>query len=276
MGVEDPGHEDVAAAEETTEAGDDVAPDEDLAEAPEDVATAEDAAEETAEPPVDDDENPEVTSELVAYAALQGIDTLPMTWTDNIGVAKVEVYVDGELACEADVETGEMDATAVEPGKHSLHVKVLDGAGNAVETEPVEVMMAGPGQFLPFADGFMMPIIPGWGSSQTTVFDFADSVEDAKGHVALPAGMTKVVAYLMWDEEAEWELGYDVGLGACPDHGTKLASQDLKAAQGWIELPYEDGLELASTTWFAHIRFLDGLEHKGDSVIYHALFLALP
>jgi len=277
----DKGSDDENSEDVTTDvaAGDeDVVNQEDAVEAEEDLAEEEDlqAADEPQGPP--DEENPECTFEVVEYTALQGIDTIEATWTDNIGVAKVEVYVDGELVSEVNLETDELDTTAATPGKHDLSLKVYDAAGNMVETETATVMLAGPGKFFAFEDTFTLEMVPGWGSYQQSVFDFVEEVEDAKGHIDMPDNMKKAACWMMWENEKSWDLGLDIGTGTCPHKGVKLAFDDLAGESGWMEVPYEDpdGASLETGYWFAHVRFTDGLEHKGEDIILHALFWAGP
>lgn len=274
-GSDDEKSQDVAA--DTTAGDEDVASTDDQAGGEED-AVVEDlqAADEPQGPP--DEELPEVTFSVEDYTALQGIDTIEATWTDNVGVATVEYYVDGELAGEVDLPTGELDTTAATPGKHELSLKVLDAAGNMVETDSAIVMLAGPGKFLPFTDTFTLEMVPGWGSYQQSVFDFVEEVEDAKGHIEMPDHMHKTICWMMWENEKSWDLGLDIGTGTCPHQGVKLAFDDFAGETGTMEVPYEDpdGASLQTGYWFAHVRFTDGLEHKGENITFHTLFWAGP
>jgi hypothetical protein len=89
-----------------------------------------------------------------------------------------------------------------------------------------------------------------------------------------------VKAFFKWEgsTDSEWELGFDIGTGGCPHSGQLLAAADYVGANGMEMLGYADpaGKDLAPDTWFAHVRFTDGLEHKGESVTLHVLWLALP
>jgi len=268
--------EDVGGAEDMT-TGEDIPAEEDLA-VEGDVSPVEDdvaAVDEYTGPP--DEEDPTVEWEPVPYSAFAGETTIDATWSDNVGVTSIVVLVDGESGGSVNPETKVMNTGHAASGLRELVLQVSDAAGNTVETTPVLAMLAGEGTFLEFTDSFQLPLIPGWGGHQQTVFDFATEVEDAKAHVQMPEGMTKVIAYMKWENETEWDLGLDIGTGTCPHQGKKLAFQDLKAAEGYIALEYEDdGNDLPATTWFAHIRFTDGLEHKGESIIFNVLMLALP
>lgn len=224
-------------------------------------------------------EPPVSTFAVEPYTAFQGIADIEASWwSDDVGVTNVEVYVDEQLAGEIDLVTNQMDTTAQAPGKHQLFLKIYDGAGNMTQTDEVTVMLAGPGQFLPFEDGFEYDIVPGWKSHQQPVFDFSEEVEDTKGHVTVPAARKKAVCWAMWDEDVAWDMGLDIGTGVCPHKGVKLASDDLKAKQGWMEVVYEDeaGADLSAEVWFAHLRYTDGLEHKGGKITYHVLFWVGP
>jgi len=266
--------EDVPAA---TEDAVDAAVEEDIVLEKE-VAVEEDLAPEDLGPP--DEEAPTVSLDIEPLTALQNNAELPVEWSDNVGIAKAELLIDGEVACEIDVATKVADTSGQEPGQHELAVKVYDAAGNTAETESVAVMLAGPGEFLPFSDSFTIPIIPGWGGKQLKVFDFATEVKDEKGHVAMPSDMTKTVLYFKWegsDPDSAWELGLDLGTGTCPHSGVLLAFSDHEGEEGFVELEYEDaGNALPTGKWFAHLRFTDGLDHKGETVTMILLWLALP
>jgi Zn-dependent metalloprotease len=58
---------------------------------------------------------------------------------DNVGVARVEFYVDGELVGERASQPFQMslDATEQSNGQHQLVVVAFDGAGNSARSEPV-------------------------------------------------------------------------------------------------------------------------------------------
>jgi hypothetical protein len=267
--------EDVAA-EDTAASDEDVTSTEDQVGAQDSAVEDLQAADEAEGPP--DEELPEVTFGVQDYTALQGIDTIEATWTDNVGVDRVEYYVDGELAGEVDLLTDELDTSAATPGEHELSLKVFDAAGNMVESDTAIVMLAGPGKFLPFTDAFTLEMVPGWGSYQQSVFEFVEEVEDAKGHIEMPDHMQKTICWMMWENEKSWDLGLDIGTGTCPHQGVKLAFDDLAGETGTMEVPYEDpdGEALQTGFWFAHVRFTDGLEHKGEKLTFHSLFWAGP
>lgn len=83
-----------------------------------------------------------ITSPL-ANASLSGVVTVSATASDNVGVTKVELYVDGALAGTdtAAPYTFSWDTTKVASGSHSLMVKAYDAAGNVGDSTAVSVLI---------------------------------------------------------------------------------------------------------------------------------------
>jgi len=71
-------------------------------------------------------------SSPVSGATLSGIVTVQVNATDNVGVARVELYLDGSLAGRSDSSSASFswDTTADSNGAHTLHAKAYDAAGN--------------------------------------------------------------------------------------------------------------------------------------------------
>jgi subtilisin family serine protease len=77
-------------------------------------------------------------------ATVSGMVTIDATATDNVGVTKVELWVDGALA-STDVGAPygfTWDTSKVANGQHSLVARAYDGAGNATSSATVTVGVA--------------------------------------------------------------------------------------------------------------------------------------
>jgi chitodextrinase len=87
-------------------------------------------------------------------AVLSGLVNLAATAADNVGVTKVEFYVDNQFlfpATTAAPYTYELDTTRITPGQHNLFAKAYDAAGNVATSAAVAVTVsqsAGPGTTL--------------------------------------------------------------------------------------------------------------------------------
>ncbi|MFH1531960.1 MAG: hypothetical protein ABIK09_14635 [Pseudomonadota bacterium] len=219
---------------------------------------------------------PEVSLVLTQYTAIAGEVTLDATWADDVAVTAVEVLVDDEVVGALDLGRGSFDSTVCPHGAHALSLRALDAAGNATTTEPIIVIFAGKGQFLPYLDGWSDGEIPGWGGLEISVPVGATSLYDQKAHVTMPEGIGVVKSYLQWRTNVSWSFGYDIGTGNCPDSGMKLAATEKQADQWLLEVVYEDAIGAPTGTWFAHIRFLDAGDHAGESAHLNSLFLVVP
>ena len=259
-----PGDDTITPAEDT------LAPTEDTTEPSEDTLTP---AEDTTPT---DPTPPEISLVLTQYAAIAGDVTLDATWSDDVAVTAVEVLVDGEVVGTLDLGRGSFDSTVCPHGAHALALRALDAAGNATDTEPVVVIFAGKGQFLPYLDGWGDGQIPGWGGLEISVPEGATTLYDEKAHVTMPEGIGVVKSYLQWRTNVSWNFGYDIGSGNCPDSGMKLASAEKQADQWLLEVVYEDAVGAPTGTWFAHVRFLDAGDHSGESAHLNSLFLVVP
>ena len=271
---DDDGSDDAGAGQpDVTEPAGDVAeePGEEVTEPGEEVTEPEE------EVTGEDTDPPNVVLNLIPWTALQGSVELDVEWTDNVAVTKIEILLDDEVAGAVALKGNLMDTTVFEPGYHKLALKAYDEAGNFTKTDGVPVMAAGPGEFLEFTDGWKTPSLPGWAGFEINVPPGAASIYDEKAHVQMPAGIKSVKAYLKWTSDVTWDLGLDIGTGNCPDSGKKLAMAGQESAEWLLKVEYEqDGEDVPTGKWFAHVRFMDGGNHGGEDQQFDLLFLALP
>jgi len=92
------------------------------------------------------DESPpyvSITSPL-NYDNIYGTISISVEMSDNVGVVKVEIYIDGVLALTDDSPPGEYtwDTTLENDGDHSIYAKAYDEAGNVGVSSTITVTIA--------------------------------------------------------------------------------------------------------------------------------------
>jgi hypothetical protein len=214
------------------------------------------------------------TSDLVGYEITKDTRSITVTAADDVGVARVELEVDGVKAAEATVEpfTVEWDTKSTADGVRKVRVVAYDAAENRAETAEVPVIVANTAQpplwtDLPDSGGVIalnFGVPANWNGNNEMI--------DQKYHWTMPAGMHRVVATLTWTEPG-WMLDYSVGTGWCPDSG--IAKADLFEDDGFIILDYTSEAELAGT-WFVHMGAKNAADMKGKSAPYVAQLLLFP
>lgn len=225
---------------------------------------------------------PQVTLNATAYSTVQGFYTMPATWSDDVGVIKATLMLDGQPAGEVEVTTKIIDSTTLSPGLHKMSLQVSDAAGNVAKSAELPVICAGQGKVLAYKDVFTAApaastTVPGWAGFDLTVpGDAEGALEDAKAHVDVPAGMKKAMVYFRWKGTTAWTLGFDIGTGECPDSGTKLASKDEAGAEGISEVTHSMDAGLTAGQWFGHVRFPEGGNHKNEKLHVESLYLVVP
>ena len=78
-------------------------------------------------------------------ASVSGVITVTTTATDNIGVSKVELYVDGVLKGTDTVTpySFSLDTSTLATGTHTLVAKAYDTGANVTSSSPITVTVAG-------------------------------------------------------------------------------------------------------------------------------------
>lgn len=225
---------------------------------------------------------PQVTLNVTAYSVVQGFYAVPATWSDDVGVVKATLVLDGEPAGDVEVTTKIIDVTTLAPGLHKMSLLVSDAAGNVAKSAELPVICAGQGKILAYKDAWTAApaaasTVPGWSGFDLTVpGDAEGALEDAKAHVDVPAGMKKATVYFRWKGATAWTLGFDMGTGECPDSGTKLASKDEAGAEGISEVTHSMDAGLTAGQWFGHVRFPEGGNHKNEKLHVESLYLVVP
>lgn len=74
-------------------------------------------------------------------AGVAGVVPIDLTYSDNVGVTRVEFYVDGKLAISDDASPYAFawDSTAIPDGAHTLSARAYDAAGNVGTSASVSV-----------------------------------------------------------------------------------------------------------------------------------------
>lgn len=192
-------------------------------------------------------EAPSITLDSVTPLA----DTLAqfeiaVTANDNVGVALVELLLDGEVMTSADTAPFLLtwDASASSYGPADLTVRATDAAGNLAESEahPFEHVELDEG-----AEGTMVIPDDYDGTQETHVRHHWTTDEE-------PAA--RYVAFVAWEPDADqspWVMTLEMGTGFCPHTGTTYdtAAPDDESPVLLVSAP-EDGFP-ATTQLFAHI-----------------------
>ena len=124
----------------------------------------------------------------IANAILAGTTTVSVSASDNIGVAKVEVYVDGVIKA-TDIATpysATLDTTTITDGTHSLNAKAYDAAGNVQTSAPVSVSVKNavtvtPTQTVDSTAPAVTLTAPASGNSLSGMLNLTATASDASG-----------------------------------------------------------------------------------------------
>ena len=107
-----------------------------------------------------------------AGATVSGTVTVTATATDNVGVTKIELYVDGTLLGSGTTSptSASWNTTTATNGSHSITSKAYDAAGNVGTSAAVSVTVSNSTTVVnPFANpGFETGTLSGWTASGTT------------------------------------------------------------------------------------------------------------
>jgi chitodextrinase len=119
-----------------------------------------------------------------AGATVSGSVNVTVSATDNVGVAKVELYVDGTKVATSTTApfTNAWNTTAVANGNHSLTVKAYDAANNAGTSAAVAVTVNNP---VTKGDDFNSTVLNAAWSFKDTKGDSGYSLTANPGHLQL-------------------------------------------------------------------------------------------
>jgi hypothetical protein len=206
-------------------------------------------------------------------AGAQGSISIEVNATDDLGVKRIEIYAQGReqaLAGQSSPSKATVKLTAsvasLPDGLATVYARALDTSGQLTDSAPITLVVYNQGQEadLGGADGEMY--VP-------ADYDPAQPVEiDTKHHWDNPDGIHSIVGVLDWQvpqgSEA-WNLGLSVGIGECPHSGRQL-SQEPSATEGPIivQAKLTKTADIVSGLHFIHVRPIDPLNHKGQSLPY--------
>ena len=213
-------------------------------------------------------EDPTITMDNVA--AWQGVSdafAVEVTAADDVGVALVELLVDGEVAASSTEApyTLEWDTTALAAGAIvSLAARVTDTADKTAETAALPVVAVNGGWTVELTDGFSGDI------SIPDPYTTSEEV-DVKHHWTLPeGGAARVLAIALFeqvDDLANWAISFDLGNGYCPDDGTVIESDNMYVEVNPVLFDsvatYPGGVQS-----FFHLGPLNPEEHLGETLGY--------
>jgi hypothetical protein len=230
---------------------------------------------EDAGPP--DETPPTVTLDIARYEVVSATRMVTHLALDDVAVVRAELLVDDVVVAESTVEpfTVEWDTAGAADGVRTIQVAAYDGAGNRGASEPVPVLVVNAGQEAVldedpdqqpgfFEGTFLVPAA--WTGNNETI--------DKKFHWTMPAGISRVIAVLLYDQASGFELNYSTGTGWCPDSGHAML--ELSESDGEILLDHAPGAALVEGQWFVHLGATNAADMKGQSVPFRLRVVLLP
>ena len=220
------------------------------------------------------DTEPDVESPLVGMdnvVAYQGVDKtfdVAITASDNVGVATVELLVDGEVAASssADPFTISWDTTSLEAGSIvAISARASDLAGNIAETTPITVVVINGGYIIEFTDGF---------SGEMSIPEpYLDTEVDVKHHWNAPTAAPRILSVVLFtvpDGQPEWQLAIEIGTGICPIDGETLDAIAVNpvTAGPFVFDSEPTGGYPGGGQMFYHLRPGTPADHEGESIGY--------
>ncbi len=204
-------------------------------------------------------------SDLEAYAAVSGTVAVTPVVSDDVGVDKVEFFVNDTLVDQSAAApfAFSFDSTKASDGPVSLSVKAYDAAGNEATSDPVRVVVVN--------DGIeVTDLEEGPSSTMTIPADFDGSQEThVKHHWMTEAPYTKVLCVGLWENPLGgkiWEMKAEMGTGTCPHSGAPFegfAVSDTGAVE-FLVTP-ADGVK-KDERHFCHIGAENAMDHKGEEI----------
>ena len=217
-----------------------------------------------------DEVPPTVALELARYSVVSGPLAVTHYAADAVAVVRAELLVDDVVVGESTQEpfTVDWDTTTVADGVHTIQVAAYDAAGNrgVSEARSQFVLNTGVEPELDTATYGTFLVPAAWNGNNEQI--------DKRIHWTMPAGISRVLAVLLFDPASGFELNYSTGTGFCPDSGH--AMMELSESDGEILLDWNPGTALATGQWFVHIGGSNAADLKGQSVDYQLRVILLP
>jgi hypothetical protein len=214
-------------------------------------------------------ENPLVSmNNVVAYQGVSGVFGVEVTATDDVGIERVDLLVDGEVAAtsNADPFTISWDTTALAAGAIAeIAARAVDLSGKTAETDPVTVVVVNGGYAIEFVEAF---------SGEISIPDPYVAAEfDKKLHWTPSTAASRILSIVLFtvpDGQPEWQLALEIGTGECPDIGETL---DAEAVDPVVNGPFvwdsePTGGYPGGGLMFYHLRPGYPADHPGESVGY--------
>ena len=213
-------------------------------------------------------EDPTITVDNVAaYDGVADAFAVEVTAADDVGVALVELLVDGEVAASSTEApyTLTWDTTALAAGAIAdVAARVTDTADKTAETAALPVVVINGGWAVELTDG---------SSGEISIPDpYTTSEEvDVKHHwLMAEGGAARVLAIAVFepiDDLASWAISFDLGTGYCPDSGTTIDSDSMFVEENPVvfdsEATYPGGGQC-----FFHLGPINPEEHLGETLGY--------
>jgi len=206
---------------------------------------------------------PVVTMQVGRYDVFKGWAEIPVSATDDGEVARLELFLDGIKVAEAQNASFTLvwDTVPWSDGIHSLRAVAYDAAGRKGTTETVPILIVNGGETVVFDEA---PETQGWLEDTFSVpANWSGSEIDKKYHFTMPEGVTRVMAFLVWDGESGFVFDYSLGTGNCPHSGKVM--EDRADDSGEILLYHAPGQAVPQGTWFVHLGALNAADMKGQS-----------
>jgi len=205
-------------------------------------------------------------------ATINGTVIINVDASDNVGISKVEFYIDDTLKNTDTISPYEWnwDTTTYSNGTYTLKVIAYDESGN--------------NNYHQITVNVMNEVVDEGPVYREEVEQFTASIEPpacaaCKGNPHdwnVSTDAYKIIAVLTWDDTS-WDLDFELGIGTDTENGTKKTSDtggEKGDGEGIVTLIYEPGTELETGTWYVQVStkeetgYLPGYKRPGEECEY--------
>jgi hypothetical protein len=212
-----------------------------------------------------DNTAPEVQLLVDRMWVLQGAVDLPVTLVeDHIDHLSLITREETLLDVSGSADLLSLDTSGLADGLYWLCVEAVDQAGNQTLSAEVPVVVVNNGvvaevDYVPQA---MVAVPTDW---QTTDYH-------TRGMIESEPDVTRLLAWLVWDGSAGWDLEFAVGQGICPHRGIKYVDAESDSGEIIIDLPRSELPAEAESRLPDEEQGRDVFPHNDDILTFGSFF----